>query len=420
PTPTPTPTQVPLPTPVKNSLIRVFIDTENGEEVVSKFQKVNATIVIDDGKSAPSVTLPRTAITLEGRGNSTFDEIPKQFPKYPLKFEFVDKQARSVCGMLPANHWNMLANLYDKTLLRNAVALNLGANLSGLQWTPKAQMIEVYLNGRYHGVFLLTEDVEAGPNRLNIDMTGDTPGFLVEWDMRAKTEADATYNALLDKTGKSPFDYYFVLPKLSSGITFTYKSPKGDKMTQVQRDYVKKTVSDISDLLVAPSNEAYLNRVNLNSFVDYFIVNDFFQNNDAVSFSSIYLFQDKGGKLNMGPIWDFDLYLGNNGGNSANKCLEWGSPWFSQLVTKSSAFKTALKSRWKVVKPIVQSSVLNYLDTLNTKIQDAQTRNFNLWKVINFTFSITKNRAPSGSYAGEVTFLKNWLTQRLAYADGYY
>lgn len=74
------------------------------------------------------------------------------------------------------------------------------------------------MNGRYHGVFLLTEDVEAGTNRLNLDMTGDTLGFLVEWDMHAKTEADATYNALLDKTGKSPFDYYGSSP-FRVGIT---------------------------------------------------------------------------------------------------------------------------------------------------------------------------------------------------------
>lgn len=409
----------------ENPLMRIRINATNFyriEDYSIKNEKLDATITIDDGTSEHNVVVPTSEIVLEGRGNSTFYGVPKK----PLKFKF--KNGAQPIGNLPkGKKWNLMAEYYDRTLMRNGIIQNFAGSLTGLGYATRTEFVEVYVNEVYKGVYLLTEAITVSENRVNIDNdpTKENFGFIVEWDDRAIDEAQSRYDEVRDNPNiSSPEDTYFTVQIDGKMKTFAYKSPDAEDMTPVQREYIRNTVQQASDSIAkCGQNDEYLNYCDLDSFVDYFIVNDFAQNSDAISFASIYLHKDKDGKLKMGPVWDYDIYVGNGGNKPTNKCLEWGSPWFSPLVTQNNLFKNKLSQRWDEIKnTVVKDELINYVAELETKLTSAAARNFAIWNTQNdaSVFVGTLNRTLAGSWKGEVDYLQTWLNARWTYADGYY
>lgn len=414
-TSSPTPTADPVPStpgltsPVSTGLPMISINIESGKEVADKETKLDAKIVFADPDGNGSSR--QYDIKIQGRGNSTFEA-----PKKPYKFSFSDKSKQSIYGMPAENKWVLLANYYDKTLIRNAVVYHFAAHLSGLDFTPRFVLTELTVNGRYDGVYMLTEQIETGKTRVDIDTSGDHPGFLLEWDMRAAME------------GTEGIDY-FAVPHLGAdpknelyknGITFAYKSADGQKAAQSQRDYIKNTVIQASDAIVYPYDGRYLDLIDMKSFVDYYIVDDLMGNNDHVNFSSIFLYQDQGGKLKLGPVWDYDLALGDSGVNPGQPMMEWGNPWFNPLFTKSYTFRNALAERFKALKPVIEKEIFEYIDQLQVQMQAAQKRNFERWDIMDERLFGSEKRNPAGSYDGEIEYMKNWLKSKYAFLCAYY
>ena len=105
---------------------------------------------------------------IRGRGHSTWGQ-----PKNPYKVQFTNDakyaQFSDIVGMRKSRNWALLADYFDRSLIRNKLAFSLGNSSvfsDGLKWTPSGQHVEVYLNEDYVGVYLITEDIRIDPARL--------------------------------------------------------------------------------------------------------------------------------------------------------------------------------------------------------------------------------------------------------------
>lgn len=447
-----------LPT-VENSLPRVSIVIENGYRMMTATREAkkiqhNAYIQIDDGAANPTVTLEKTKITLSGRGNSTFYEIPEDYPKLPMKFKFDKGVKKSVCGMPEGRSWDLLAELYDRTLMRNLIAQDFAAALDGLDYVVKCVPVEVYVNGDYRGVYTLAQNIGTNENSINVDTTGDEPGFLVERCQRSFYEAIEDYMALPSKDGVKITDLFFndegeastygkqllnadptkikwadILEKYCYteetkdwnlvGTSWKYKSPDVDELTATQKDYISKSVLEVHYAIKNASWSNYKDMIDMDSFVDFYLLNFYLMNTD-LGFSSVYMYKPQGAssKLYMGPAWDYDIYIGNGGQNTNDQWMVTWVPWLKELWEQSWTFKSQFKARWQEISnTIVQTDLIDRIDHYTGVLQSAQARNFERWDVLNVRMDLTKGRYPTGTWEGEVEYLKNWLTRRKTFFD---
>ena len=407
------------------SLPVLRISTKDAAPIVSREIYVGATFTLTNPAVAPDAAALNGKI--RGRGHTTWGQI-----KNPYKIQFTDDAAYAgipdFLGMKKTRNWALLADYFDRSLLRNKLAYSLGSSSvfsDGLKWTSAGQHVEVYLNDDYVGVYLLTEDIRIDPARLNIRKMSSSPtgndvdgGYLVEVDFR------------LDCFNQGDVNLQLVTPQ---GVPICINTPDESAITQSQLSFVK-------NLLITTEKDLYegnnTQRINLQSFVDWYLLNELFRNVDAAFGSSVYLWKDADSAanpqdrvLNMGPSWDFDRSAGNvnySDGWKTEGCYvnhrgdfllrpNWPN-WLAQLST-NPAFVTLVISRWKQKRPALETFINASIDTYAARIDAAQQRNFARWP---WLAPNLVNYYPFSSHTEEVAFLKSFLNDRMAWLDKAY
>jgi hypothetical protein len=337
-------------------------------------------------------------MNIRGRGNGTW-----LAPKKPYRIKFDSKQ--SLLGLTAAKSWVLLANYYDKTLLRNAVALDMGHQFSA-DFTPHYRFVEVVMDGVYIGNYMLTEQVEINQGRVAIN----------ELTANDTDDSAITGGYLLEVDESLDADHYFYS---KNGLPFTIKDPNDitDKQLTYIQNYVQQTEDAIfADNFADPDN-GYAKYINVDSFINWYLVKELMKDNDALDKGSTYYYKDLNGKLGMGPVWDFDIAAGNDATTDVNDPTGWwarNAKWFNRLF-QDPVFKAKVKARWQALQPNL-TLVLNNLDKNAAYINLSQQQNFVAWDILNVDLQGT-NTEIAGSYKGEVSYLKTWLNTRIAWMN---
>ena len=367
----------------------MYINTENDTEITSKEEYVNAHLRIVEDIYTRSGEIFESDVTIKGRGNSTWS-LPKK--PYALKF---DKKT-SLLGEPKDKSWVLLANYTDKTNLRNEASFFMG-RISNLEWTPRTHFVELFMNEVYCGTYQLCEKIKIADSRVNI--TDD--GYLMEIDQP-------------DRIG--PEDISFK----TKNLTFCVKDPDIEKNGERHKwisDYVNKAEEALLGSNFLDETEGYANYFDKVSFVDWYLINEITKNNDACFFSSCYLNITPGGKLKMGPLWDYDIALGNVNYND-NQSYEgfWIKKkvtWFSRMFEDPS-FVALVKERFAYFKS-KENDMLTNINENATYLKFSVIENNAKWNTL---YEQTwPNYAVWGSYNNEVQYLKQWLSKRLAWLE---
>ena len=366
----------------------IYLTTSGNNPIDSKEDYFDGTVTIKGGRDFEDVS--SAIMKIRGRGNSTWFFHPKKAFQMKLddKSTFLDMPSKK--------KWLFLAEYSDKTMLRNTISFEMGY-LSNLEWTPKSSFAEVYINDEYNGTYNITEKVEEGSNRVNI---GDE-GFLLEIDQ-------------LDR--QDPDDVYFYTDEFLVAI----KEPNLD-WDDEQFNYIKGHINAFEATLFA-SNFAdpingYAKYIDVDSFVDWYLISEITKNVDSRSFSSIYFNLVPGEKIKMGPLWDFDLSFGNvDYADSRYSQGYWvkDNPWFAKLFT-DSVFVEKVKTRFAYFKAN-QNLILDKIDAYADKLNLAQQENDLKWGTLG-TY-VWPNPLVFDTYSEEVTHLKTWYSQRMNWLDG--
>jgi len=380
-------------------IVKVFtgipiINITSASAITSKDNYVTGTVAVNGNAEYDSQ--PTVPMKIKGRGNSSWS----LFPKKPYRFK-LDTKA-SLLGMPAAKDWVLLANYNDKTLMRNRIALELARRV-GSDFAPESRFVEVFLNGEFLGNYLLTAQVEVQSKRVNIteltaSATDITGGYLLELDYR------------LDEPN------WF---RTTKNLPITIKSP--DAITAPQLAYIKKYFQDTEDALFAtnfadPVN-GYSKYLNSDSFVNWLLVNETTKNQDARDFSSIYYYKDRGGKLGMGPVWDFDLSSGNIDSTIAKVPENWyvrDATWFARLE-HDPVFNNKFRNRWAATRNNEIQQIFTDIDQTAAYLQLSQKKNFGRWPILDKY--IWRNAVVTGSYDKEVDYMRAFLKSRVAWID---
>ena len=423
-------------TPFTSSNLPVIVIDTHGSAIVDD-PKISADMgIIDNG---PGVRNNLTdahnnfdgKIGIEIRGSSS-----QMFPKKQYGIEVQDSTGAgidaSLLGMPKKDDWVLFAPYNDKSLMRDALAYKLGRDQG--RYASRSRYCEVVINGVYMGVYVLLEKVKRDKNRVNIDklepteISGDalTGGYLIKIDKPVGYGGEGWFSAFAP-----PGRLYSQL------IYFLYDTPKQDDIADEQRAYIKDYVNAFENALAGDNfkdpAEGYAKYIDVDSFIDFFIMSEITKNVDAYRIST-YLYKKKdsdGGKLYMGPIWDFNLGFGNVDyctlGNPEGFVIYfniicpddyWLIPFWWNRLLEDDAFRAKLTARWTALREdkFKTTTILNYVDSVATVLNvESQQRNFAVWPVLGQ--HIWPNYYVGNTYQEEVTWLKNWITQRVAWLD---
>ena len=425
----------PRPT-MDTGLANVYIDTNEGGTINSKDVYWEGRMTMTAATKAAGTTdvacgaVDNALLKVAGRGNYTWT-----LDKKPYKFS-LDKKA-NLCGMGSAKKWALVANHYDRSLLRNTVAMEMGQGLSNLAYTPDSVPVNVYVNGSYQGSYTLMERVNIGDGRVANganelkDNTGGvndaapnvTGTYLLEWDFRAGGDHNIT-------VGESGI----------VAINEPEDEDDGSGITPAQIKYISDFVNE-ADVAVfannfADPNNGWRKYIDEKSFIDWYLVQELTKNLDSNMYTSVNMYKTRDtvvngvtvpGKLYFGPLWDFDTamgsanYPGNQGKtsgwylrneNSAIGAKMTTETWINRLF-QDPTLAAAVKARWKEVYPTLQQSDA-FVSAQSSIISSSASANFQKWSV---TERLETEQVIKGSWSSEVSYLRTWLKDRITWMN---
>ena len=399
--------------------LRLSIDPDEYQNMINsplhEYRAAGATISIDvpDGYTGEFSTteLPDLVnLSLEyirGRGNSTWQD-----PKHPFRFK-LDKKA-NLLGMGNGKHWVLLANSYDDTLLRNRLTSYLGRRL-GLDYTPKMEPVDLYVNDEYTGSYVLTPQVRIDDTSVAIDELGP--------DDTSEPEVSGGYLLALRPYDREPDINRFTT---SRGVEFLVNDPDfsemGDQDTdvlQAQRAYITAYLQSVEDALFADTmaNEdgvSYADYMDLHSAAAYWWVQELSMNSDGFITPSTYLYKKRDGKLCWGPLWDFDMaYDGNwlTPEDYESLTCTWSMKWLDHMCVNDANYQQLLRDTWRDFDAILDDVVAQggVLDQYAAEIKDSWMANQRLW-----SYDPMSDEEAERHFNEQIEVLRNFLKNRQA------
>lgn len=327
-------------------------------------------------------------------------------------------------GMPKENDWVLHGPYSDKSLMRNVIAYHIGNGMG--RWSPRTAFCEVVVNDIYKGVFTFVEKIKRDKNRVDIakltakDTTGDqlTGGYILSID---RLQEDSWISPFMGRTN-------------SVEVPISYVDPKFDELTEHQSEYIKEYVTEFEYVLHGVNYkdpvQGYQQFIDVESFIDYFIITELSRDLDGYRVS-VFFHKDKdskGGKLTMNPFWDYNLCFGNAnffGGGETSGWAEEGIgvgdwyeiPFWWDRFRTDPYWETTLKYRWEDLRKEVldKSSLFAFIDSCALFLDDAQARNFDQYDILGK--NIWPNNFVGETYADEIQYLKNWISQRIIWLD---
>lgn len=367
----------------------------NGSGVVTLADTTNADLVNYSGR-----------IAIKTRGHTSLLSNKKSYRLETRKADDISNNNVPLMGMPKENDWILNALYNDPSYIRDALTYNLGRRTG--RYAPRTHHCELFLNGVYQGIYMLSESIKVDKNRVNIKkMTADdtsgealTGGYIFKADHPDKDEPIA-----------------WSTPSLAGDVEVTYihHYPKPEDITQQQHDYLYGYFSHFLTAMrhrdtVSPNN--YTTFIDLESFVDYMLVSELASNSDSYQYST-YFHKNRGGKICAGPLWDFNQAYGNdpkgrdgydvwqfdNGSNTGTS--------FWKVLFSRPPLHDRMVNRWQQLTdngPLALDSIMTLIDSLSTTISEAALRDKERWGH-NSDFSLS------------IDSLKNWLTLRHSWLD---
>lgn len=382
-------------------------DVNNAE----KKEKYQVNVFIPEGENAKDDI--NEEAELKGRGNFTWT-LPKR--GYQIKFN----EERNLFDMGMSESWVLLANYTDNSLIRNKLTSDLAKDIN-LEYTQNSMWVDFWVDGQYQGNYLLSEKVESGIERVNL--TNNT-GLIAEVDNIYYSKSDD--------------------PQFISQISQTHFVYKDGKKNKTGKAYF---TSDFEEYINRFENALYSDTrdwneikslIDVESFAKYYFIQEFTENADAAR-TSMYMYKDgENDVLHMGPVWDFDIALGN--------CIDtnWGGNPELDYIPNITSYRSAsidwypklleIPEFRKEISNLYNNQVKNVLSTAVDKVTSYQNElqisakmNFIRWDTLGTENAINvadktkeighKNKE---TYNEEVQYLKDWIQKRVEYLDKRY
>lgn len=456
------PTEIPVP---KGDDGQVFaIDTRESELPYLVIDTRGAEIPYEPGVMASmkiyqsKKLIQEQQIDIEFRGKTSF----RLSDKKGFNFETVDNAGEGVnvsfFGLPEEEDWRLIGHVvnlnekyaWDKSLIYNPVAYALSNKIG--KYASRGKLVEVEVNGEYLGVYFLCEKLKRDSNRidiksLNTTSTNLTGGYILKidksdaspehdgkplsyflnnWNDDGRYTAENSFRSQFDIFGKQITFPAFQPPYHAQQYLetyFNYEYPKAEDISIQQKAYISGYLNGFEKAILADdfstNVRTYPNWIDVNSFIDYFLINELCRNVDAYRIST-YLQKDRDGKLAMGPVWDFNIGF-DEGGRIPSKDWvvnyndyvtndPWMVPFWWDRLLADPQFKKSVKERWTALRKNEWSTtnLTAPVDEMVALLQKngAVQRNYSKW-----------DKGIGINYDQSVQSLKLYLIERASWMD---
>lgn len=373
----------------------------------------------------PSVATA-AGIHIRGQSSSNYAKKP-----YRLELHAADGSDRDcpMFGMPSESDWVLHAPFPDKSLIRNAFVYSLGRDIG--MAAPRATFAEVYLNTEsgaveaddYMGVYLLVEKIKNHKDRLNLQQLEPTDttlpaiagGYIFKFEWRVmEIEQELT----CPSGQQNCWDYLEVYDP----------SPWNSEQQDYLRDHLQSFVTALHSTTPSDETTGYPAFLDVRSFATQVILHELTRNLDAYTRSQ-YFFKDRDGKINAGPLWDYDLTAGVGRQGSGLETDGWQhesiasrftltADWFPRLIA-DPAFTAAVIARWKELRlaELSDAQVTARIAQLTAGLSAGAARNFGKWDNLTSASVGSFDTPTAATWDGQVSAMRDWLLERMAWLD---
>ncbi len=372
----------------------VFITTPKAPTTAA-YQTAETVFVDTDG----TVVWSEETAEVRAHGNST-----NYSNKKSLNVKL--SQKADLFGVETTRKWILIGNQYDVTRIRNAVAYTFASRLR-LAYTPNFTYVEVYLNGTFWGSYMLVEKITVSNTSVDLDLSkGDFLFELESW----RPEEGTTF---------------IITKKLSMRVAIT----EPEVPTDEQLEAIKTTLNTFDKALGSGKWEDVVPLCDVDSFVDYYILHELMKDLDVAISSTRYFCKD--GLICAGPVWDFDLSMGNVSKTDPRTYFAadkdgvtaiWAgtqNKWFRAFV-KYDEFMALVKARYAELAPLIRSLYDEnteggaLIDLLSDGYMESFLRTSKIAGCKFYAYSALE-REPEKTYDGNLEYLRKWLRERDAW-----
>ncbi len=344
------------------------------------------------------------AIKIEIRGSSSSRLTKKQYALTTYD-SMGQKDNVKILGMPKDNDWILNGIAYDSSLIRDYLSYQLSNQIG--QYASRSKYCEVMLNGMYNGIYLFQEKLKIDNDRINIkkiqpedlSLPNLTGGYIIKTDKIEGTDLEA-----------------WSMPNYGGWrSSFVHEYPKSTDIKPAQHDYIKgefERLANTSSDKNSSVEDGYPSVIDVPSFIDFMILNEFSGNVDGYQFSTFF-HKERNGKLRAGPIWDFNLTYGNDlflWGYDRSFTFGWqfddggnmGAKFWKDLFD-DPVYNCYLSKRWQELTdfgmPLNAAKVIDFIDETVLDISEAAARQESLW-------------GTTGVFEEQISELKSFIMDR--------
>ena len=353
-------------------------------------------------------------VGIELRGATSRTKYPKK--QYAVETREADGSNANVSllGLPEENDWILHAPYGDKTLVRNVLMYDLARELG--HYAPRTRFVELTLNGDYRGLYILMEKIKRDDGRVALDEIDDdhlAGGYIVKIDKRSGGERGGWLSPIRAEGWGG-----------SGRPLYQFHDPKPSDVSPEMAKRIETDVTAMEYALV----DGDLSPIDTASFVDYFLLTELARNVDGFRLSAYFTRADDG-LFHAGPLWDYNVSLGNADYYDGESPEGWQVflrksndsfqiPAWWPLLAQNDTFRAHAVARWQELRSgiLATRALHDRIDGYIAEIEDASLRNFERWPILGQR--VWPNSFVGETYADEVAYLKDWLRQRAAWIDG--
>lgn len=378
--------------PQDNGIPRLMLYTDSGKDKILKDKYSDGSFKLFDKNEK----IASGKIKIKGRGNTTW-----RMPKKPYALKLDKKQ--SLLNMPKDSRYNLLNSFSDKSLVRTTFALHLGSIYDNLGYTPQTKDVEVFFNNKYYGYYNLTEKIKIAKDKINIPDIS-----------KVENLNDGGYFL---EIGRLRNDFYFATNK---GVNFALEDP--EVVSEEAKVHIQNQIQTLEDSIFADNfadkSHGYRKYLDINSFIDWYIINEFTKNHDAKFIGSVNLYYNPyTQKVHFGPIWDFDISCGNCDYNNMSDYKGFwvkDAVWINRIF-EDPEFVKQLKVRWNEKKNELHNAINSFIPERVSLLDEVQKYNFKAWTILGI--DVWPNAYIGKTYDDEVNYLLTWLNNRYLWFD---
>lgn len=373
----------------------LFMETESGTlEHLKADKDVIETGKISVVKETGNMEFQGEAQKVSARGNTTFDDVEKK------AYSFTLNKSYPLCGMDAGKKWNLLAMYFEYDKIHTKLLYDM-VDVLGMEYSIDCTWVDLYCNGEYQGLYLLTEAVNVGNGRVDIhemdegnseDING---GFLIERDILDRLEED---------------EIVFVTEQYEYPFVIKNPNPASEKQTE----YIKSYIQNIENL-IAEGDKQYKKYIDLESFAKQFLIDKVVLEPDAMKMSTFFYKDADSDLLKAGPLWDYDRAFGTVLSNYELSIGDYPDSmhgWYMELY-EDEEFRNIMVECYRELLPFFDEMLDHGIEEYVTYVLDAIRMDQVKWPVEYYQNDVTMY-LEHDSY---IKYLKFFLASRLNYLN---